>query len=47
MLLCMDDTQREPRVSDETATDTGSREPVATASPVARMLANPRRVRRA
>jgi hypothetical protein len=45
----MDETQREPRVTEENATTQPdeSREPLTPAAPVARMLANPRRVRRA
>jgi hypothetical protein len=44
----MDDIKREPRVIEETMTTQPdeSREPVTSAAPVARLLANPRRVRR-
>ncbi|NEK59815.1 hypothetical protein GCU56_18325 [Geodermatophilus sabuli] len=46
----MEDTQHEPRVGDHTsserqADESGARE--ASAAPLARLLANPRRVRRA
>ncbi|MCV2490199.1 hypothetical protein OF117_12575 [Geodermatophilus sp. YIM 151500] len=45
----MDDTQHEPRVTDDPATGQvdESRAPDGPAAPVARLLANPRRVRRA
>ena len=49
ILFVMDDTQREPRVTQQTA-DTavdGSRETTTVALGPGRMLANPRRVRRA
>jgi hypothetical protein len=46
---CMNDTQREPRVTEENATSQAdeSHEPLRSAAPSARLLANPRRVRRA
>ena len=44
----MDDNQREPQVSDDSASahTEESRSPEATVATVARMLANPRRIRR-
>jgi hypothetical protein len=42
----MDDTQREPRVTESSERSEENREQVAAAVAVARMLANPRRVRR-
>jgi hypothetical protein len=44
----MNDTQREPRVTQENATSQAdeSHESVRSAAPAARLLANPRRVRR-
>ncbi|HEX2073521.1 MAG TPA: hypothetical protein VHF92_07025 [Geodermatophilus sp.] len=46
----MEDTQRDPRVVDEASTERQadeSRDQQTSALPVARLLANPRRVRRA
>ena len=49
MLVVMDDMQREARVSQEspTSTDGETRGATTTALGTARLLANPRRVRRA
>jgi hypothetical protein len=42
----MDDTQREPRVTEDSDRSEDTREQEAAAAVVARMLANPRRIRR-
>jgi hypothetical protein len=46
MLDVMDDLQREPRVAEDSATEQESRSEATSVAPVARLLANPRRVRR-
>ncbi|MGY1709995.1 hypothetical protein ACI8AC_10855 [Geodermatophilus sp. SYSU D00758] len=43
----MQETQRDPRVAEDTAADRPADEQAERAATVARLLANPRRVRRA
>ena len=46
-MVSMNDTQREPRVTEENATSQADESHESSAAPGARLLANPRRVRRA